>query len=116
MRMGDEPIQVRQVRWMGVGVGVIVALIGALFCLAAWTIATEAWEKGTAALWLGTAVTLMVGGLAVRYGISLARRARSDDEVATLTMKGLGMRRVEWSKGAPPPAAEGVSPKPKLPS
>ncbi len=113
--MGDEPIQVRQVRWMGVGVGVIVALIGLLFCFTGWSIATEAVEKGTAALWLGTAVTLLVGGLGVRYGVSLVRRARSDDEVATVTMKGLGMRRVEWSRSAPPAEAAPVSPKPKLP-
>jgi len=100
--MSDEPIQVRQVRWMGMGVGVIVALIGLLLCLGAWTIGSEAAAKGTAGLWLGTAVTLLVGVLVVRYGVSLVRRAHGDDEVATLTVVDGRNRGVWWSRRSPP--------------
>jgi len=101
--MGDEPIQVRQVRWMGVGVGVIVAMIGLLVCLGAGSFGTEAAAKRSVDLWLGTAVTLLVGVLAVRYGVSLVRRARNDDEVETLTIaQGKRYRGVRWSRRSPP--------------
>jgi hypothetical protein len=101
--MSDEPIQVRQVRWMGMGAGVIVALIGLLLCFGAWSFGSEAAAKGTAGLWLGTAVTLLVGVLVVRYGVSLVRRAHGDDEVATLTIEdGKRYRGVWWSRRSPP--------------
>jgi hypothetical protein len=102
--MSDEPINVRQVRWMGVGVGVVVAAIGLFFCFGGWTIGTEAVEKGGMGLWLGTAGTLLVGVLVVRYGVSMVRRARNDDDVATLTGAngGLGYRGVWWSRRRPP--------------
>jgi hypothetical protein len=100
--MGDEPTHVRQVRWMGVGIGVIVAVLGLLVCLGAWSFGTEAAEKGGAGQWLGTAASLGVGVLLIRYGLSLIRRARTDDAVATLTIdEGKRYRAFWWSRRSP---------------